>query len=132
MILLCSCFILTAARCSSDATVERLSQAPLFAFGGVGFASARTEGEKDYETILARSAARSDFERVFQCGNPQGKAYALVALRTLDVTSFRKHAAELRVSNVIVTTARGCLYSKQPIRTVISNVEGGMYKVYAN
>jgi hypothetical protein len=66
---------------SPDALLNRMAKVHAFAFGGVGFGFATSEGELDYRTLLARPSAREDFERLFAMGNAQAKCYALVGLR---------------------------------------------------
>jgi len=45
-----------------DSTLDQFAQTGVFAFGGVGFAGLTSQGEKDYQLIMARSTALADFE----------------------------------------------------------------------
>jgi len=45
-----------------DSTLDQFAQTGVFAFGGVGFAGLTSQGEKDYQLIMAGSTALAEFE----------------------------------------------------------------------
>lgn len=110
-----------------DKTLEALLKVPQFAFGGVGFSGLTSEGEKDYNEILTRPSAETDFQKVFQLGNAQAKCYALVALHKLNHDRFMQFALPLRKSNEQVSTMTGCLVHRRALAAVISDIETSVY-----
>ncbi len=112
---------------SPDAVVERLAKVAVFAFGPVGYAAIISPGEKDYRTILNRSSALEDFEKLYSAGNLQAKSYALVGIHRLDPTRFKELVQPLRDSKETVTTMRGCIMSHEAFRDVIKQIESGRF-----
>ncbi len=110
-----------------DVTFERLTKVGIFAFGGVGFAGATSQGERDYQSILSRPSAMADFESLFSSGNITAKCYALVAMRRLSPRRFRELAQPLRNSKADVATMHGCVMSREPLRLIINQIESGSY-----
>lgn len=115
------------AKHSGDPVVERLAKVKMFAFGGVGFASIRTQGETDYEQIMSRPARQETLERLFKTGTPEAKSYALVGLYNLNRTRFSELAAPLHSSKADVMTAHGCIIHKTTLGAVIQSIEAGAY-----
>jgi len=63
---------------SGDPVVERLGKVKMFAFGGVGFASVMSQGEKDYGQVMSRAVRQEILEQLFKTGTVEAKSYALV------------------------------------------------------
>src|SRR3569833_237236 len=82
-----------------DHALDRLNEANVFAFGGIGFGGTISEGETAFRALLARSSAGRDFEAAFLRGTPQAKAYALVGLRALNPNRFAELASSLQASS---------------------------------
>jgi hypothetical protein len=112
---------------SSDTVVERLAKIGIFAFGPTGYAGAISAGEKDYRTILNRSSALEDFEKLYSTGNLQAKCYALVGIRRLDPTRFKELVRPLRDSKETVITMSGCIMSHETLGDVIKQIESGKF-----
>jgi len=110
-----------------DSTFERLAKVDRFAFGGIGYAGITSQGEKDYNVILARPSALADFERLVSVGNPQAKCYALFGIRALSPNRFKELSRTLRESKTEVVTQSGCIESKEPLGTVLKDIEAGDY-----
>lgn len=110
-----------------DKVVRRLVKTGVFAFGGVGFFWVISPGEKDYERILSRPSAASDFEKLYNIGNPQAKSYALVGLHKLNPQRFAELALSLRTSKIRVVTMKGCVISDQLLPKVLRRIEAGRY-----
>ena len=110
-----------------DAPLDRLAKVEYFALGLVGYEEVTSPGEKDYRLILSRSSASADFERLFSIGNPQAKSYALVGLRALNLTRFKKLSSSVRDSKVDVLTLSGCVGSHESLGAVLKHIEAGHY-----
>ena len=111
-----------------DATVERLANVALFAFGGIGIAGVVSEGEKDYKLISSSRDAEANFEKLFRIGNPQAKCYALVGLHRLNPEKFNVLSYPLRSSKIPVPTMSGCIMSHQTLSMLIKNIQAGYYQ----
>ena len=111
----------------ADPIVTRMAKVDQFSFGGVGFAGVMSQGETDFKLILARPSASADFERVFARGNLQAKAYALVAMHSLDLKKFKTLSDLVRLSNEKVTIMQGCILSKKGMGLVVNAIESGAY-----
>lgn len=88
--LLTAMLLLAVPQTTQDTVLDRLSKVERFAFGRIGFAAVISSGEKDYKTVLARSTALADFEKLFEVGNIQTKCYALVGIHKLNPTQFNE------------------------------------------
>lgn len=110
-----------------DRIVSRLARVCEFAFGGVGFVSAISQGETDYRRILSRPSAAADFETVFAIGNRQAKCYALVGLRQLNPRRFEALASALQSSRAEVAVARGCVEIEHPMAEIVNRIRSGVY-----
>ena len=111
----------------ADQALEHLAKIDRFAFGGVGYAGTTSEGEKDYNLILAGPSAEADFEKLYSIGNLQAKCYALVGLRKLDRERFEELATSLQTSTRDVLTQSGCLVFPQPLRLIVDSIRAGVY-----
>jgi hypothetical protein len=109
------------------ASVPELANIHVFAFGGVGFAGATSNGETEYRKIQAGTRAQSHFEELFQSGSLEAKCYALVGLQKLSPRKFRELSAPWRTATAQVTTMRGCVIGHEPIALIIKSIEAGGY-----
>ena len=116
---------------SVDSVLGRLARVGQFAFGGTGYAGVISQGEKDYRVILSRPSAEADFETLFAVGNPQGKSYALVGIRALDPSRFKKVSAPLRDSGEEVVTQTGCIIYHESLGIVLRRITAGDYAMYS-
>ena len=114
---------------SVDSVLDRLAKVDRFAFGGTGFAGVTSKGETDYRLILSRPSAEADFEKLFAVGNPQGKSYALVGIRALDPSRFKKVSGPLRDSTEEVVTQSGCIIYHESLGVVLRRITAGDYAV---
>lgn len=113
---------------TTDGVLTRLTKVNFFAFGGVGFAGAISQGERDYRTILARPTAQSDFETLFDQGNQESKCYALAGLHRINPKRFETIAASLRDSKTDVLTMRGCIRWRRSVASVLHSIESNSYR----
>ena len=111
-----------------DAVLERLSKVKQFAFGPTGYAGVTSAGEKDFRTVLGRSSALTDFEKLFGEGNLQAKSYALIGIHKLNPTRFKELARPLLDSKERVTTMKGCIISGEPFAFILKQIESGKYR----
>jgi hypothetical protein len=107
--------------------MTRLERVCCFAFGGVGFVLATSQGELDYRTILSRKSVAADLESVFRIGNPQAKCYALTGLRQVNPSRFESLAASLQSSRTCVDVTRGCITFSQPMAEILKQIQSGIY-----
>jgi hypothetical protein len=112
---------------ASDPIMDRLKKIESFAFGGVGFALASSQGELDYRAILSRKSAAADFEAVFRIGNPQAKCYALTGLRQVNSSRFESLVMPLRSSRTCVAVTRGCTTFSQSMADIVKEIRSGVY-----
>jgi len=111
----------------SDPIIARMTHVSTFAFGGVGFALAISDGEKDYRVILSRSSADTEFETIFVLGNAEAKCYALVGLRQTNSKRFEVLAASLESSRILVRVMRGCVEFGCPMPEITERIRSGLY-----
>jgi hypothetical protein len=117
---------------SSDAPsgrLQSLSEARIFALGGVGFA-----GKIPQELILFRAImalkpdqAKEDLENLYSGGNPQAMSYALVGMRKLDQKRYAELLVSARASDATVTTMWGCAVENEKLRTIANDLDVGKY-----
>jgi hypothetical protein len=112
---------------SLDSTFNRLAKVDRFAFGPTGYAGVISQGEKDYKSVLSRSSAREDFEKLYLVGNPQAKCYALVGIRKLNPSRFKELSDSLRRSRDDVVTESGCIVDHETFAAVLKRIEAGRY-----
>jgi hypothetical protein len=117
---------------SVDPVLNRLAKIDRFAFGGTGYAGVISSGGKDYRVILSRPSALLDFEKLFVVGNPQGKSYALMGIRTLDPGRFKQISRPLRGSTEEVVTQSGCIVYHESLGTVLQRIDAGAYFLYGS
>ncbi len=110
-----------------DSIVTRLAKIDSFAFGGVGFVLATSQGELDYRDIMSRKSAQADFETVFRIGNSQAKCYALTGLRQLNPSRFESLAASVPLSGTCVEVTRGCITFSESIFDVLRQIQFGVF-----
>ncbi len=107
---------------ASDPIIARLERVHSFAFGGVGFVLATSQGEFDYRAILSRKSAAADFETIFRIGNPQAKCYALTGLRQVNPGRFESLAAPLQSSGTCVAVTTGCVTFSQSMADTVKQI----------
>src|SRR4051812_7780158 len=117
---------------STSATLQRISTARVFAFGGIGYAGTTSEGEKDFNVLMSLppSEAITAFQSLYTTGNPQAKSYALAGIRKLDKTRFTDLLASVRTSDLKVKTERGCMVSEMPLREIAKDLNSGAYDLW--
>jgi len=111
----------------ADPIISRMANVDVFAFGGIGFVLAISDGERDYRVILSRPSAAADFETVFELGNSQAKCYALVGLRQTSPKRFESLAARFESSRTLVRVTRGCVEFGCPMPDMIKCIRSGVY-----
>jgi hypothetical protein len=128
-------FLLAAICCvghaqnALSAAVDRISKTDVFAFGGIGFVGKTSQGEQDFWVIRSQppEIALARFEKIFSTGNPQGRGYALVAIRQLDAKSFKDLLPSLNNSKETVKTMWGCIVEDRPLAQVAKDINSGRY-----
>ena len=103
-----------------DRALARLATVEEFSLEPVGWDSHTSQGEKDYRLIMSQNSpvAVSLLEKLYRIGDLQAKCYALMGLKFLAPTTFRKLYAELAKANDEVTTGRGCLIRHEAMQNL--------------
>jgi hypothetical protein len=122
-----SACLLPAPQTTQQAALDHLSKVGQFAFGPTGNAAVISTGEKDYRTVLARSTASTDFEKLFADGNIQAKCYALVGIHKLNPNRFKQLTQPLTESSEAVTIMQGCIVSHAPLNQILKQIAAGEY-----
>jgi hypothetical protein len=114
------------------ASVQRISQTSVFAFGGTGFAGKTSQGEIDFRVIESQpsTVALESFETIYAGGDAAAKSYALVGIRQLDEKRFNELRQSLQGSPEHVLTMQGCIVQKQNLMDVARAVDAGSYDGY--
>ena len=106
---------------------RRLPKAHLFAFGGIGYAGITSNGEIAFKGVFASDSAAADFLQILKTGTPQAQCYALVGLRLKNRPEFDEQVKRFASSKDVVQTCAGCIMSKQPMSSVVANIQRGYY-----
>jgi hypothetical protein len=114
---------------SLSAATKALSSPGVFAFGGVGFAGRRPQGEIAFKAIMAQSPqeALAALEKVFASGDAGAKSYALVGIRKLDRERYKELLRTVEGSHESVLTAHGCLFSKETAGDIAKEIDAGLF-----
>ena len=107
--------------------IARLMKVSHFSFGGVGFAGATSDGETAYNEIMARPTAAADFEKLFQAGNSQAKAYALAALFQVNPSKFTELSELFCKQTAQVSTMTGCIVSHSAPSAIVDQIASGIF-----
>lgn len=110
-----------------EAAAARLAKTPIFAMGGVGFAGATSEGERDFRTIMANHPPPEVFAALYEQGNSQGKAYALLGLQQLKSTRFQEIASSLSKSDQELALMQGCIMSREKLSSIAKRIDAGEF-----
>ena len=111
----------------TDAATARLANAHIFAIGGVGFAGVTSEEEKDFRLILANHQAENIFGTLYQRGNNQAKAYALLGLYILGSARYRDIYASLSTSKEKLHLMEGCIASNEQLDVMAKRIDVGEF-----
>ncbi len=114
------------------AAVKSISNAGVFAFGGVGFIGRISQGEIDFRIIQSQPAAvaLASFEEIYTSGDIEAKSYALVGIRKLDEKRYKELLQSLEGSQEKVFTMQGCIIEKRNLEDVAKSIDSGGYDGY--
>jgi hypothetical protein len=114
------------------AAVKSISNAGVFAFGGVGFIGKTSQGELDFRVIESQpsAVALADFEKVYAEGGAASKSYALVAIRQLDRTRSNELLRSLKGSQDKVFIMQGCILQTENLGDIAKAISQGSYDGY--
>ena len=104
-----------------------LGKTSSFALGGVGVAGTMSAGERALRDVLKEPDAVTRLQRLLPDASPAGQLYALLGLRIRDRAAYQKALEKLRVNDVKVQTARGCMLSQESFRNLVREIEKGDY-----
>jgi len=105
---------------------QTLRSVDVFAFGPVGFAGETSEGELAMRILLRYPNAVSIFQLVASQSTPEGRLYALVALRSIDHDAYREALTKL-TRNQKISLQATCVRGKESVSAIIANLEAGKY-----
>jgi hypothetical protein len=113
----------------AETASQTLIHARLFAFGGIGFAGATSEGEKAFRVVMAEphDAALQAMEEVFAKGGAVAKSYALVAIRALEPARFDALYQTVKHSQEKVPTMQGCIGRDVTLEDMTRDIRSGAY-----
>ena len=114
-----------------DEVVSRLASTKTFAFGGVGYAGAISQGERDFRFIVSQSAptALRTLEHLFANGNPQARAYALAGFKRLDRNRYHDLLATAKTSTDQVEIMRGCIVGRESLSQLAEEIDHGEFRL---
>lgn len=110
---------------SVESAIHRLSTVPIFAIGGVGFAGSTSQGEKDFLVVLGDTHAMQNFEDLYQHGNAQARAYALLGIYSIDPAQFHALSSPMSKSTEKVKTMSGCIMSTKTFGAIVREIGAG-------
>jgi hypothetical protein len=97
-----------------------------FSFGGIGDAGVTSEGEKLFFRVLS-SSGRTGLVTLYQYGDAQAQAYALVGLRWVAPDDYAKLRDHFLSQPVTVTNIRGCTVTFEAPFQIIAAIEAGAF-----
>jgi hypothetical protein len=109
------------------AAVSGLAHTQLFAIGGIGVAGSMSEGERDLRTVLDQPNAAAVLREILSRATPVGQLYALLGLRLRDRAAYEQVLPALRKRSDMISTARGCILTKEEMANIIREIERGDY-----
>jgi hypothetical protein len=110
--------------------IEHLETARTFAFGGIGFTGATSNGEYAFRAVLKSFAAPELFKSAYSQATLEGQLYILCGLHFTNRGVFDDYAAPLLKDTRTVSTMSGCLASREPIADVVKRIADGAYDAY--
>jgi hypothetical protein len=109
---------------NAEATLRKTG---LFAFGGIGIAGTKSEGERALCDLLRVSDVSARFEKLVSDALPAGQLYALLGLRIRDRAAYERALQKLRTTDAKVQTAHGCILQQESFRDLMKQIEHGDY-----
>jgi hypothetical protein len=107
---------------------SELAYAKSFCFGRGVAAGTVISGARAFSQVLHLPDPARCFKEIMNNGSPEGKMYALVALREIDPALFRIEAGRLRgLSVVTLATEQGGVFERQSSETIIRQISDGVF-----
>jgi hypothetical protein len=109
--------------------LHSLTEARIFALGGVGYPGITSEEEIQLKAIMALPLAEAEqkLESVYLSGNPQAMSYALMGMRKLDRKRYAELLTSARASRKTVVTMNGCIVSEEKLSEIAADLDSGKY-----
>ena len=123
----------------------KLLKVRMFAVGPVGYGAQTSEAELALKVLLTEREANRALKSLVHDANPEGRLYALVGLRLINIGAFKLEIERYQArpesmeekSNPAdrfrttakgqVKTARGCLIFDQPFQSIVNKIQAGDY-----
>ncbi|HEX2919425.1 MAG TPA: hypothetical protein VHN81_12970 [Edaphobacter sp.] len=108
---------------------DNLTKINLFAFGGVGFASRISDGERDFRVVMEkpRDEALQTMETVFANGTVEAKSYALAGIHALSPERFNALYPSVAHSPKKVHRMQGCILYEDTLKEIARQIREGAY-----
>jgi hypothetical protein len=130
--ILLACSLPIHAEDTVGAAIERLSKVDVFAFGGTGFTGQTSKGEIDFRVVLSYPLpiALHAFEKLYEKGNPQGRAYALFGIRKLNPSRFKEIMVSGNKSAEKVAVMSGCIVMNESLSDIAMRIDNGKFDLF--
>jgi hypothetical protein len=86
-----------------------------------------SDGERDLRAILNQPDAATQLRQVLPGATPAGQLYALLGLRLRDRAAYEQALPALRKRTDVISTARGCILTKEEMAGIVRQIEHGDY-----
>jgi hypothetical protein len=120
----------SARQPTTEMAYQHLLSVKLFAVGGAGYGMSPSSGDLALRVVLMSTNAMDLLLDVATKGSTEGKLYSLCGIRKLRLTEFDRLAAGLVRENATVSTASGCVFSRDFASYVVERIKAGSYDAY--
>ena len=113
-------------------TPKYLNSIRELAFGEIGLACTKSEGEILFVKIISKENPLKQFNRLYDLskGNNQAQMYAVIAFYYLDKLRYAKIKNQYKNRKASIVTMKGCGQSTVDIQVVFKKIEAGLYESY--
>ncbi len=112
---------------ATRALISRLQNIKYFAIGGTGIAGRASDGETAMCALLRDARAPEAFEELARSAKPEGRLYALLALKRIAPARFGEIYPAFATETTDAKTLRGCIGEAEPVKAVALEIKRGVY-----
>jgi hypothetical protein len=113
LISVAAALVIVSSGYAEPSAFETVTSAPQFAIGGVGEAGVMTSTEVAMRKLRDGPRAEEQLRKLLREATPEGKMYALFALRQLNSRDYHALSEPYRHSSVVITREDGCIIHQQ-------------------
>jgi hypothetical protein len=108
---------------------DKLADTHLFAFGGVGFASRISDGERAFRVVMEKphDEALQIMETIFANGTVEAKSYALAGIHALAPERFDALYQSVAQPPQKVHRMQGCILFEDTLQEIAKQIRSGAY-----